>query len=119
MGEAVVLDRRRVLAGFYAIGSLLCVLPALMPGWTGTRSVAILGVDALAVGVAAGLLRGRSLPVPVAHLLLGVGTLMITEVVFFAGSGAASATLSLGFRASAANRGYARPQEDPLRDNPR
>jgi diguanylate cyclase (GGDEF)-like protein len=97
MGEAVVLDRRRVLAGFYALGSLLCLVPALVPGWTGTHPLAIAGVGAVAVCVAAGLLRRRVLPVPIAHLVLGVGTLLITAVVFLAGGGAASATFSLAF----------------------
>ncbi len=95
--DALVLDRRRVLATLYAIGATLCLAPLVLPCWPQLHQVAV-GLHGLAAAtVTLVLLRTRRLPVLLTHVLLVLGTALISGVVYFAGGGAASATYALLF----------------------
>ena len=82
--------RRLTLAAFYAVGSLLCVLTSLMPGWAASGHRAIVATAVVTAAVTCWLLRRQMLTLLAARVLLISGSVLISGLTAVTGGGVAS-----------------------------
>ncbi len=82
--------RRRTLAVFYGVGSLLCFVTGLVPGWAASGHEVIIGTAVATGAVTWWLLHRRTLTLLAARVLLVSGSVLIAGLTALAGGGAAS-----------------------------
>ncbi len=76
----------RAMATLFIAGSLVGLLSLLLHAAPGRNAQAVLGASATALALATlPIAYGRRMPMPAYHLLMGIGTVLITDALYFEG----------------------------------
>jgi two-component system, cell cycle sensor histidine kinase and response regulator CckA len=76
----------RAMATLFIAGSVVGLLSLLLPAAPGRNAQAVLGASATALALAAlPIVYGRRMPMPAYHLLMVIGTVLITDALYFEG----------------------------------